>query len=142
MRTPMMGNHMRAIALATTFASLCFAAPALAAKYDGSWNMVLTTTNGHCGVINIGVAVNGGHISATSGKFVMHKIALNELISGSGATKINGVAGPRQAIGTGRFTHVKGNGKWNGTGPSGVCSGVWTAVRAGTPLVPPPEGGG
>ena len=47
--------------------------------------MVLVTTNGHCGVINIGMAVNGGHISATSGKFVMHKIALAGLISGSGA---------------------------------------------------------
>jgi hypothetical protein len=66
--------------------------------------MVLVTTNGHCGVIYIGMAVNGGHISATSGKFVMHKIFLAGLISGSGTTNINGVAGPRQAIGTGRFT--------------------------------------
>jgi hypothetical protein len=93
--------------------------------------MVLTTTNGHCGEINMGMAVNGGHISATSGKFVMHKIFLNGLISGSGQTKINGVAGPRQAKGTGKFTKAKeGVGKWNGTGPSGVCSGVWAAVRA------------
>lgn len=38
--------------------------------------MVLVTTNGHCGVIKMGMAVNGDHISATSGKFVMHKIAL------------------------------------------------------------------
>lgn len=37
-------------------------------------------------------------------------------------TKINGVAGPRQAKGTGKFTKVKGVGKWNGTGPSGVCA--------------------
>ena len=92
--------------------------------------MVLVTTNGHCGVIKMGMAVNGGHISATSGKFVKHKIVLGGLVSGSGATKINGVAGPRQAVGTGRFTQVKGSGKWNGTGPSGVCSGVWTAIRA------------
>jgi len=92
--------------------------------------MVLVTTNGHCGVINIGVAVNRGHISATSGNFVMHKIFLDGLISGSGATKINGVAGPRQAIGTGRFTPAKGSGKWNGTGPSGICSGIWNAIRS------------
>ena len=92
--------------------------------------MVLTTTNGHCGIINIGVAVTGGKISATSGKFVMHKIALAGRIAGSGATKINGVAGPRQAVGTGKFTPAMGSGKWNGTGPSGVCSGVWGATRA------------
>ena len=126
----MISNRMSAFALSAAIATLCFAAPAKAAKFDGNWNMVLVTTNGHCGVINIGMAVNGGHISATSGKFVMHKIALAGLISGSGQTKINGVAGPRQAIGTGRFTKAKGVGKWNGTGPSGVCSGVWTAVRA------------
>ena len=126
----MISNRMPAFALSVTIATFCFAAPATAAKFDGNWNMVLVTTNGHCGVINMGMAVNGGHISATSGKFVSHKIALAGLISGSGATKINGVAGPRQAVGTGRFTQVKGSGKWNGTGPSGVCSGVWTAVRA------------
>ena len=126
----MISNRMSALALSAAIATLCFAAPATAAKFDGNWNMVLVTTNGHCGVINMGMAVNGGHISATSGKFVSHKIALAGLISGSGATKITGVAGPRQAVGTGRFTQVKGSGKWNGTGPSGVCSGVWTAIRA------------
>ena len=92
--------------------------------------MVLVTTNGHCGVINIGMAVNGGHIAATSGKFVMHKVALAGLISGSGQTKIMAwlararPLGPTPHEGEGRV------GKWNGTGPSGVCSGVWTAVRA------------
>lgn len=126
----MIGNAMRAVALSAAFTLLAFAALAKAAPYNGSWNMVLVTTSGHCGVIKIGMAVNGGHISATKGKFVFHKISLAGLISGSGATKLNGVAGPRQAIGTGRFTKVKGVGKWNGTGPSGVCSGVWTAVRA------------
>ena len=126
----MISNLMSAFALSAAIATLCFAAPAKAAKFDGNWNMVLVTTNGHCGVINMGMAVNGGHISATSGEFVMHKIVLAGLISGSGATKITGVAGPRQAVGTGRFTQVKGSGKWNGTGPSGVRSGIWTAIRA------------
>ena len=128
----MISKRMSAFALSAAIATLCLAAPATAAKFDGNWNLVLVTTNGHCGVINMGMAVNGGHISATSGKFVMHKIALAGLISGSGATKINGVAGPRQAVGTGRFTRVKGSGKWTGTGPSGVCAGVWTAVRPST----------
>jgi len=39
--------------------------------------MQLVTTSGHCGVIDMGMAIDGGHISATSGKFVMHKIFLN-----------------------------------------------------------------
>src|SRR5262249_25534711 len=118
------------IVLLAALAISSFVSPASAAQFDGSWNMVLTTTNGHCGVINIGVAVSGGHISATSGNFVMHKIFLDGRIAVSGVTKINGVAGPRQAVGIGRFTKVKGKGTWNGTGPSGICSGVWSAIRA------------
>ncbi len=125
----MIGNRICAVAAATALATFCAAAPASAAPYDGSWNMALVTTSGHCGVIKMGVAVNRGHISATSGRFVMHRIFLAGLISGSGATTINGVAGPRLAKGVGRFTRAKGSGKWNGTGPSGVCSGYWVATR-------------
>jgi hypothetical protein len=123
----MIANRMALSAAVTLFSVAALAKPA---PFDGAWNMVLVTTNGHCGVINIGMAVKSGNISATSGKFVMHKIALAGRIAGSGATKINGVAGPRQAIGTGHFTTAKGKGKWNGTGPSGVCSGYWVANRA------------
>lgn len=126
----MIGTRICAVVLSAAVTHLSFAALAKSAPFDGSWTMVLVTTQGHCGVIKIGMAVNGGHITATSGKFVTHKIALAGLISGSGATKINGVAGPRQAVGTGKFTRVKGSGKWNGTGPSGVCSGYWVANRA------------
>ena len=99
----MIGNRMCAFALSTAFAIIAFT-PAAAAPFDGSWNMALVTTSGHCGVIKIGMAANGGHISATDGRFVMHKISLTGLISGSGATKIDGVAGPRVAKGVGHFT--------------------------------------
>jgi hypothetical protein len=126
----MAGNRMYVFALLTAFAIIGFAPPPAAAPFDGSWNMAQVTTSGHCGVIKIGMAVKGGHISATSGRFVMHKLVLAGLISGSGATKIDGVAGPRQAKGVGHFTRSKGSGKWNGTGPSGVCPGIWTAVRS------------
>jgi hypothetical protein len=129
MRTPMIVNRIRAVALSAAFATLCLAAPAHAAPYDGAWKMSLVTTDGHCGLINVGLAINGGHISSTSGKFVFRKIQIAGLVSGGGHARMNGVAGPRQAEGIGRFTQSKGSGKWNGTGPSGVCSGYWVAVR-------------
>ncbi len=129
MRTPMIGNRICAFALATAFAILCFAPPANASPFDGSWKMSLVTTEGHCGVINVGLAIRGGRISSTSGKFVFRPIRIAGLISGSGQTRMNGVAGPRKAKGIGRFTRVKGSGKWTGTGPSGVCSGYWVAAR-------------
>jgi len=82
MRTFMIGKRTRAAAAAAAFAILSFAAPASAAPFDGRWHMDLVTTNGHCGVIRMGMAVNRGHISATSGRFVMHKILLAGLIYG------------------------------------------------------------
>ena len=78
--------------------------------------MVLVTTSCHCGVINIGMAVDGGQ-SPDERTFRAAQGCLAGLISGSGQTKINGVPGPRQAIGNGQLTKAKGVGKWNGTGP-------------------------
>ena len=126
----MIGRFIRAIALSAAFVVFCFTPPAMAASpYDGAWTMFVITTDGHCGTIKVGLAINDGRISSTSGKFVFRKINLAGLISGSGQTRMNAVAGPRKAKGTGRFTRARGSGKWAGTGPSGICSGVWTAVR-------------
>ncbi|HYJ59090.1 MAG TPA: hypothetical protein VEW64_07070 [Methyloceanibacter sp.] len=124
----MIGNRICAVALSAAFAMLCFAPLASAEPFDGSWNMFVVTTNGHCGTIKVGLAVSHGHIFSTSGKFVMRPIKVAGIIGASGQTKMNAVAGPRKAEGIGRFTKVKGTGKWNGTGPSGVCSGYWVAI--------------
>jgi len=65
--------------------------------------MIVMTTNGHCGTIKVGLAISAGKISLTSGKFVMRPIKVAGSVSGSGATKMNAVAGPRKAQGIGRF---------------------------------------
>ena len=124
----LIGNWICALAL-TALAILCAAPQAKAAPYDGSWTMYVVTTDGHCGTITVGLAISGGKIFSTSGKFVGRPIQVAGIIGASGETKINAVAGPREAQGTGQFTKAKGTGKWNGTGPSGVCSGTWFAVR-------------
>jgi hypothetical protein len=125
----MTGNRTLGLASAAAVAMLCFAAPAQAAPYDGAWKMSLVTTDGHCVVISVGLAISGGQITSTSGKFVFRPIHIAGVVSGSGQAQMNGVAGPRKAAGNGRFTRSKGKGQWNGVGPSGVCSGYWIAVR-------------
>lgn len=135
MRTSMTGKRLGALALsaafaiAAAFAIVCSAPPAGAASFDGSWHMLVVTTNGHCGKVNVGMGISHGKIHSTSGKFAMHKIVLAGRVSASGQATINAVAGPRVAKGIGRFNGSKASGKWNGTGPSGLCSGIWTAVR-------------
>jgi hypothetical protein len=123
----MISNRMGAIALSAAFAIICFAAPAIAA-HDGNWLMVAVTTSGHCGKINIGLGIKSGRIYSTGGSFVRHPIQVDGRISASGQARINAVAGPRIAHGTGRFSRFRGGGTWAGTGPSGVCSGVWNAI--------------
>jgi hypothetical protein len=126
----MIGNRMRAFALSTAFAIICFALPAIAAQFDGNWSMVAVTTSGHCGSIPIGLGISRGRVYSTIGRFAGHPVQLVGRVSASGQARINAVAGPRSAHGTGRFNRVRGNGTWAGTGPSGVCSGVWSASRS------------
>ena len=119
----------RTLALSTAFAITALAPPAIAAQFDGTWNMVAVTTSGHCGKIPIGLGISHGRIFSTGGRFARYPIQLAGRVSASGQVRMNAVAGPRSASGTGRFNRVQGNGTWSGTGPSGICSGVWTAIR-------------
>ena len=135
MRSSMIGNRMRAFALWTAFAIICSAPPALAAQFDGNWTMVAVTTSGHCGVIPIDVGIRRGRIYSTGRiafgtPFARYPIELGGRLSASGQARMTAVAGPRIAHGTGRFNRLRGSGTWAGTGPSGLCSGVWSASRS------------
>ncbi|HMN38852.1 MAG TPA: hypothetical protein PKD49_14225 [Hyphomicrobium sp.] len=122
----MIGYRSITVAL---LAAGALASPALASKYDGHWSMIAQTTRGHCGVISVGFGIQRGHIYATDGSFAFHPIKLSGRVATSGRTRMTAVTGPRVAHGSGRFTRVSGRGTWNGTGPSGRCSGVWNATR-------------
>ncbi|XSG82673.1 MAG: hypothetical protein ACPW61_02515 [Methyloligella sp. ZOD6] len=122
-------TRLSVFALAVASVALLAMPPAHASRFDGKWDMLLQTTNGHCGKIKIGVAVTGGEISATKGRFVFHKIHLGGHVGPAGRVNIKGIAGPRTAWGTGRFGRSHAQGKWHGVGPSGKCKGVWIAER-------------
>lgn len=126
----MIGYRMCLIALSTICAATSPGAPAIAGKFDGNWSMVAETTRGHCGTIVVGLGINRGRIHSTSGSFAFYPIQLGGRISASGYVRMNAVAGPRIAHGTGRFGRLQGSGTWAGRGPSGVCSGFWSASRS------------
>jgi hypothetical protein len=126
----MISHQKCAAVLFSAFAILCSAAAANAARFDGPWNMVVKTTRGHCGYIAVGLGIKGGRIYSTSGSFAFYPIKLGGSVSASGRAQINAVAGPRTAKGTGRFGKYQASGTWAGRGPSGLCSGVWSANRS------------
>jgi hypothetical protein len=126
----MIGNRNFAFALATASALVCSALPASAGKFDGSWNMTAVTTRGHCGVVPIGMGIKGGRIYSTGGSFAFYPIRLGGSVSASGSVSLKAISGPRTARGTGRFNRVRASGTWHGKGPSGLCSGTWSAERS------------
>jgi hypothetical protein len=117
-----------ALAVIVTAASLV--PPAMAAKFDGNWSMVAVTTRGHCGVIPMGLEIRRGRIQSTGGSFALYPIQIGGRVSAKGHVRMKAVAGPRVAHGSGRFGKHEAKGTWRGRGPSGLCSGVWSASRS------------
>src|SRR5262245_13894787 len=129
-RTPMLlGNRISLVALAAASATLCTIPSATASPFDGNWTVLAQTTEGHCGSMQFGLAINRGQLSSASGYYVFgYPAQLGGRVSPSGYVDANGVAGPRTVHATGRLRRFQGSGTWAGSGPSGVCSGVWNAA--------------
>jgi hypothetical protein len=138
----MAGHCMRVIALAGTFtaASMSAAPSATAANFDGNWSLVAQTTNGHCGVNRFDVAISGGQLYYPGGFFMGFPVGLAGVVSRSGRIQVNIAAGPRIGNAGGRLGRLQGGGRWAGEGPSGTCSGVWTATRVQSPTAVAPAG--
>jgi len=127
----MIGNRIYyAIALTAASAIIGSTASAKAAPFDGNWSVVAQTTRGHCESIRFGLAISGGRIYSGGGSYGGYPAQFGGRISPSGHVRVNAMAGPRSARGAGRLGPYQGGGTWAGRGPSGVCSGVWSAYRS------------
>src|SRR5262245_37033119 len=126
----MISNRICLIALTAASAIVGSAASAIAAPFDGNWSVVAQTTRGHCESIRFGLGISGGHISSAGGSYGGYAARFGGRVSRSGYVQVSAAAGPRTAYGTGRLGQYQGGGTWTGRGPSGVCSGVWSAFRS------------
>jgi hypothetical protein len=127
-RTRMINKHICTLGWAAAFAVTTVSAAA-AAPFDGNWNVIVYTTNGHCGITNWQVGIAGGQVYSAGAMLGGYPAGLGGAVAPSGQVRFNGVAGPRNASGGGRFVTNQGSGTWAGVGPSGRCSGVWSATR-------------
>src|SRR5262245_56152069 len=123
------GNRLCAIALAAASAIICSTPSAIASAFDGNWSVLAQTTQGHCGRIQFGLAINRGRLYSAGGYYVFgYPAQLGGRDSPSSYLQANAVAGPRIAHAAGRLQRFQGSGTWAGSGPSGVCSGIWNAA--------------
>jgi hypothetical protein len=123
----MIGNRMRAFALSTAFTIIRSARPCGPVRRklehgrrDYPWPLRK----------NPDWPWNKPRPNLFHGWIVFHPIQLGGRVSASGHVRMNVVAGSRIAHGTGRFSRFRGSGTWAGSGPSGLCSGVWSAIRS------------
>ena len=140
----MVGHRICFFALAGAVAAISVSAvssSAMAASFNGSWTLVAQTTNGHCGASHFDITISRGQVHYPGGVLMGFPAGLGGTVAPSGQTRLKLVAGPRVATGTGRLGPAQGSGTWSGTGPSGSCSGVWSATRvqAQTASAPAPD---
>ena len=126
----MIGNFARTFFLAAAFVAP-IVAPAKDAnattKFDGAWSVLIITQAGPCDqsyrfrsqIVNGFMVYDGGGLINMSGR-----------VTPSGAIVVTVSSGDNRAVGSGRLALATGGGKWRGQGPSGACSGVWSAQRA------------
>ena len=111
-------------ALALTVVSPASAEPA---KFNGTWNVQLTTESGMCdSSYSYSVAIQNGAVrlaSASSGA------SINGQVGHDGTVGLTVQQGPASGAASGRLQSQSGSGTWK---VSSICSGRWTAKRRST----------
>ena len=94
-------------------------------RFDGSWTATLITRSGECERSGqaTGQIVNGALVSPGGGITVSGHVNADGELSG----RIS--SGPYYVTGSGRLLSNSGSGTWQGVGPNGPCSGIWSAKR-------------
>jgi hypothetical protein len=125
----MLGKLITTCAAAFTV-TLVWAAAVYAQVFDGVWNVTVYTTNGHCGVTSWQIGIIANQVYVPTGTLLGgYPAGLAGIVTTSGRLRVNGLAGPRSGRASGRLFAYQGSGTWAGVGPSGTCSGVWSAAR-------------
>jgi hypothetical protein len=113
--------------LATAFAActVSFSSPALAAPFDGQWSVLIVTRSGPCDqAYRVGVTIQNGVVYGGGAN-------LSGRVTNSGSVSVAVSSGRQTAYGYGRLSRNSGGGSWRGSGPTGSCSGNWSATRSG-----------
>lgn len=97
-------------------------------RYDGSWTIVATTTEGPCSAsTRYRVQIKGSDASIPG-----EEIDIDGGVSASGGVQATITKGSNKVPIAGSLTlKGSGNGTWRSSGGLVECNGIWTAKRAG-----------
>jgi len=102
-------------------AALVTAAPAMAATFDGEWNVQIASSNAACSSgTSVAIGINNGQVASSNGM-----VAASGRVAEAGAINVTLTSGMKRAVGFGRLNGSSGSGTWR----AAMCSGTWTAQR-------------
>ena len=97
------------------------ATPAVAATFDGEWNVHIASSNVACSSgVSVSIGINNGQVGSTSAM-----VTASGRVADAGTISVTLASGIKRAVGLGRLNGASGSGTWR----AALCSGTWTAQR-------------
>jgi hypothetical protein len=102
-------------------AALAAATPAMAATFDGEWNVQIASSNTACtSGTSVSIGINNGQVASTNAV-----VTASGRVAEAGVIQVTLASGMKRAVGSGRLSGTSGSGTWR----AALCSGTWTAQR-------------
>jgi hypothetical protein len=111
----------RKSAVASLLVVLGFATPAAAAKFDGDWNVQISSSSAACiSGASVSIGINNGQVASNTSA-----VTASGHVAEAGAIRVTLASGIKRAVGSGTLTGTSGSGTWR----AALCSGTWSAQR-------------
>jgi hypothetical protein len=95
--------------------------PAMAATYDGAWDVQIASQNASCGNgATVSIGIKNGQVASAN-----PMMTASGRVADAGNIRVTLASGMKRATGFGHLTETSGSGTWRGA----MCSGTWTAHR-------------
>lgn len=114
-----MGHFRNSAIAAIVIAAL--ATPAVAATFDGEWNVQIASSNAACpSGTSVSIGINNGQVASNT-----PVVTASGRVAEAGAIQVTLASGMKRAVGSGHLNGTSGSGTWR----AALCSGTWTAQR-------------
>jgi len=102
-------------------AALVTAAQAMAATFDGEWNVQIASSNIVCSSsTSVSIGINNGRVASSNAA-----VTASGRVAEAGTISVTLTSGMKTAVGSGHLNGASGSGTWR----AALCSGTWTAQR-------------
>jgi hypothetical protein len=106
---------------ALMLSGMIVAKPAIAATFDGQWNVQIASSNSACSNgTSVAIGIANGQVASNTAM-----VTASGRVADAGNISVTLSSGLKRAVGSGRLTGTSGSGTWR----AALCSGTWTAQR-------------